>query len=347
VKLKIGFIGLGAMGLSHVNSIRRLCADKAEVSAFCDTSPQNLKSALEVAPDAKVFRKSDELIQSELDAIFVSTPNFTHAMLAADILSAGKHLFLEKPCGITKEECQAVLAASKASKCVLMLGHELRYSPYFQRMKDLVAAGEVGAPRMVWTREFRGPFQKKVGNWIQDDRRSGGCLVDKNCHHFDMMNWWVGARPRHVAAFGGCAVNRVIEGGHQSNDHATVSFEYENGVRGTLQLCMFALDFPNEDLEMGIIGDRGMLLTRISRIQILQWKHGTNQKAPIVHEVDAKHGEGWGSHLGFDEIHEEFVRCILDKRPPLTSVENCVDGTLLAIAAEEAIKKRSVVEILR
>ena len=76
---------------------------------------------------------------------------------------------------------------------------------------------------------------KKVGDWIQDDRRSGGCLVDKNCHHFDMMNWWVDSRPRCVAAFGGCAVNRVIEGEHQANDHATVSFEYENGVRGTLQ----------------------------------------------------------------------------------------------------------------
>jgi predicted dehydrogenase len=347
MKLRIGFIGLGAMGLSHVNSIRRLCGDTAEISAFCDTNTQNLKNGLEVAPAAKVFRKSEDLIQSPLDAIFVSTPNFTHSMLATDILAAGKHLFLEKPCGITREECQAVLAASKASNRILMLGHELRYSPYFQRMKDLVAAGEVGAPRMVWTREFRGPFQKKVGDWIQDDRRSGGCLVDKNCHHFDMMNWWVGAQPKRVAAFGGCAVNRVIEGEHQSNDHATVSFEYENGVRGTLQLCMFALDFPNEDLEMGIIGDSGMLLTRISWIQILQWKKGTNQKAPIIHEVKAKHGEGWGSHLGFDEIHEEFVRCIVENRQPLTSVENCVDGTLLAIAAEEAIKKQKIVEVGR
>jgi len=69
------------------------------------------------------------------------------------------------------------------------------------------------------------------------------------------MNWWVDSRPKRVAAFGGCAVNRVIEGNHQINDHATVSFEYENGVRGTLDLCMFALDFPSEDLEMGVIGD--------------------------------------------------------------------------------------------
>ena len=110
-------------------------------------------------------------------------------------------------------------------------------------------------------------------------------------------------------------------------------------MRGTLHLCMFALDFPHEDLEMGIIGDAGMLVTRISRIEILQWKRGSNQREPIIHKVNAKHGEGWGSHLGFDEIHDEFIQCILENRQPLTSVRNCIDGTLLAIAAEESIKK--------
>jgi predicted dehydrogenase len=303
MKLRIGFLGLGAMGLSHVKSIRRLCGDKADVAAICDLSPANLQNGIEAAPGAKAYKEAGELIHAPLDAIIVSTPNFTHAKLAADILAAGKHLFLEKPCGITSAECHEVLKIANASDRVLMLGHELRYSPFFQKIKDLVDAGEIGAPRMVWTREFRGPFQPKAGDWIQDDRRSGGCLVDKNCHHFDMMNWWVGGRPKQVSAFGGCAVNRVIEGEHQVHDHATVSFEYENGVRGTLHLCMFALDFPNEDLEMGIIGDGGMLVTRISRIEILQWKRGAHQREPIVHHVRAKHGEGWGSHLGFDEMH--------------------------------------------
>lgn len=347
MRLRLGFIGVGAMGLSHVQSMRKLGEDKVEIAAFCDTNEANLKQALAVAPAAETFRDARELARARLDAIFVSTPNFTHAGLVPEILAAGKHLFLEKPCGITGEECRRVLEAAEASDRVLMLGHELRYSPYFQKIKDLVSAGEIGSPRMVWTREFRGPFQKKVGDWIQDDRLSGGCLVDKNCHHFDLMNWWVGARPKRVAAFGGCAVNRVLGGEHQVHDHASVSFEYDNGVRGTLHLCMFALDFPHEDLEMGIIGDGGMLLTRISRIEILQWKRSGNQKEPIVHSVRARHGEGWGSHLGFDEIHEEFWKCIVERRAPLTSARNCIDGTMLAIAAEESIRKGVIVDFDR
>jgi len=345
MKLRIGFIGIGAMGVSHVNSIHKLCGDKAEVAAICSRNKENIGRALEIAPRARVFASEQELIAAPLDAIFISSPNFTHVPLALEVLKERKHLFLEKPCGIKREECLELLQAADQSDRVVMLGHEFRYSAYFQKIKDLVDAGQIGRPRMVWCREFRGPFQKKSQDWIQDDRRSGGCLVDKNCHQFDLMNWWVGSSPKRVAGFGGCAVNRVIEGEHQVHDHATVSFEYENGVRGTLHLCMFALDFPNEDLEMGIIGEQGMLLTRMSRMQILQWHRGMQQKEPIVHAVEAKRGEGWGSHLGFDEMHIEFVKCVLERRQPLTTVRNCIDGSLLAIAAEESIKKGTVVEV--
>ena len=88
-----------------------------------------------------------------------------------------------------------------------------------------------------------------------------------------------------------------------------------------------------------------MLVTRISRVEILQWRRGAHQKEPVVHQVPAKRGEGWGSHLGFDEMHLEFVSCILEKRQPLTTVRNCIDGTLLAIAAEESIKKGAMVAV--
>ena len=346
VKLRIGFLGIGAMGFSHVNAIHKLCGDKAEVAAICARNSDHIKRALDLAPHAKVFSNERELIASPLDAVFVSTPNFTHLPLALEVLQQRKHLFLEKPCGITRQECLDLLRAAEETDRVVMIGHEFRYSSYFQKIKDLVQAGEIGAPRMVWCREFRHPFQKKSQDWIQDDRRSGGCLVDKNCHQFDLMNWWAGSTPKRVAAFGGCAVNRVIEGEHQVHDHASVSFEYDNGARGTLHLCMFALDFPSEDLEMGIVGEQGMLVTRLSRMEILQWRRGTHQKEPIIHSSDAKRSEGWGSHLGFDEMHLEFVRCILERREPLTTVRNCIDGSLLAIAAEESIKKGAVVNVM-
>jgi len=345
MKLRVGFIGIGAMGISHVKSIHEGCSREAEAVAICSSNEANIQKALAVAPKARVFKDEAALIDSDLDAVFISSPNFTHTRLALEVLGAGKHLFLEKPIGITPDEGRQLLEAVDKTDRVVMIGHEFRYSPYFQKIKALVDAGEIGTPRMVWTREFRGPFQKKSQDWIQDDRRSGGGLVDKNCHQFDLMNWWVGARPKRVCAFGGCAVNRLIEGEHQVLDHATVSFEYENGARGTLHLCMFGRDFPDEEVEMGVIGDAGLLQTRISEIEILQWRRGARQKEPIVHRIEAKRGVGWGGHLGFTEMHEAFVQAILQNKPLLTTVRACLDGTLLAIAAEESIKRGRIVEM--
>lgn len=345
MKLKIGFIGVGAMGFSHVKSIHLGCAKHAEAAAVCGRNEANIKRALEIAPKATVFQDADALIKSDLDAVFISTPNFMHVPLALQALAAGKHVFMEKPVGINRAECLRLLEASEKSDRVLMVGHELRYSPYFQKIKELVATGEIGKPRMVWCRELRGPFQKKSDDWLQDSRKSGGALLDKNCHHFDLMNWWIGSRPKRVSAFGGIASETKVAGEHQILDHATVSFDYDNGVLGTLQLCLFAPDLQGEDLEMGIVGEQGMIQTRISKIQLLVWKHKAARKEPEIYDVAARRGEGWGNHLGFDEIHDAFIAAILENKRPMTTVRECLDGTLLAIAAEESIKTGRVVEM--
>jgi predicted dehydrogenase len=345
MKLKTGFVGIGAMGYSHLKAICDHHSAHAEVSAVCSTSEANIQRALALVPGARVFRDEAALIESELDAVFISTPNFTHVRLALLALRAGRHVFLEKPVGIMREECESLARSVEKTDRVVLIGHELRYSPFFQRIKNLIDEGEIGRPRMVWCREFRGPFQKKSRDWIQDAQQSGGTLVDKNCHHFDLMNWWVGSRPKRVSAFGGKAISGVTLAGRDVLDHASVSFEYENGVRGTLQLCMFAPGLQGEELEMGVIGDKGMLQTRLSELQILLWAHDAANQNPRIEKLEAQRGEGWGGHLGFAEIHEAFLRAILQNDKPLTTVSNCLDGTLLAIAAEESIRHGRTVEL--
>ena len=245
-KIRMGFIGVGSMGFSHLQLFHEDCGKQAEAVAVCARDAGRIRRAMDVAPNMTLFKKEKDLIQSDLDAVVISSPNFTHVPLALAALKAGKHIFLEKPVGITPVECRKLLRASERSDRILMIGHELRYSPYFAKFKTLVDAGAVGTPHMTWCKEFRGPFQPKSREWIQDRRKSGGCLVDKNCHHFDLMNWWLGARPKRVSAFGSNAVNRVIPGPNQAHDHATVSWEYDNGAKGTLHLSLFAHDPPKK-----------------------------------------------------------------------------------------------------
>lgn len=341
--MKLGFLGTGSMGLSHVQLVRDEFP-QVEIAAVCDTHAPSLAKAIEAAPKAKAFEDPRGLIASDVDAIIISTPGFTHADFTESCLAAGKHVFAEKPVMTTREGCRRMLElAKKHSDRVVVINHELRYSKYFQKIKDLIVAGEIGEVQLVWCKEFRGPFLKKVGDWIQDARFSGGCLVDKNCHHFDLLNWWVGSRPKRVCGFGGNDVVRVVNNQHEVIDHASVSFEYENGVRGGLLLSMFAPK-TGEDLEMGVIGDGGMIQTKMSRDEIHLWKRGNESAEPVVHQV-AGRKVGWGAHHGFVEAHDAFFRAVQKGERALTDVRDCVDGTLLAIAAEEAIASGTVVTV--
>ena len=129
------------------------------------------------------------------------------------------------------------------------------------------------------------------------------------------------------------------------HDHATASWEYANGAKGTLHLSLFAHQPPKETLEMGVVGDEGVLQTDLDNLTLLHWQKGKRQEAPRIIRVKAKRGVGWGGHLGFAEIHPAFIKAVRSGTQPLTSVANTIDGTLLAIAAEESIRKKKIITI--
>ena len=143
-KIRMGFIGAGAMGYSHLQLFHQECSQQAEAAALCARDSGRIKRAMALAPGMMLFKKESDLIQSDLDAVVISSPNFTHVPLALAALKAGKHVFLEKPVGITPAECQQLLRATAKSDRVLIIGHELRYSPYFAKIKQLIDRGAVG-----------------------------------------------------------------------------------------------------------------------------------------------------------------------------------------------------------
>jgi len=148
-----------------------------------------------------------------------------------------------------------------------------------------------------------------------------------------------------VSAFGSNAINRVIPGPNQVHDNATASWEYANGAKGTLHLSLFAHEPPKETLEMGVVGSEGVLQTDLDNLKLLLWKKGKRKGEPRIISVKAKRGIGWGGHLGFAEMHPAFIKALRSGVQPLTSVQNTIDGTLLAIAAEESIRKKQIVTI--
>ena len=262
--IRYGVIGTGMMGVEHIENV--LALDGTAVTAIADPHPESQRRALEAAPDVAVFDDHVALLDSGLvDAVVVASPNFTHVDVLLDVIDRPIHALVEKPLCTTLEDCRRVVEAADASRerfpeRVIWMGLEYRYMPPIKRLLAEVADGTVGDPRMVAIREHRFPFLVKVDDWNRFNRNTGGTLVEKCCHFFDLMLQIVPSRPVRVVASGGQDVNHLDESydGETPDilDNAYVIVEYENGARSLLDLCMFAEASKNER-EIVVVGPAG------------------------------------------------------------------------------------------
>ena len=121
------------------------------------------------------------------DAVVVASPNMTHVDVLRDLLATDLHILIEKPLCTTVDDCYTVLELAEGRNAVTWVGLEYRYMPPIARLIDEVANGAVGTPKMISIREHRFPFLEKVGDWNRFSANTGGTLVEKTCHFFDLM----------------------------------------------------------------------------------------------------------------------------------------------------------------
>lgn len=263
-----GIIGVGLMGREHLLNLYHLRIQNVAVVCIADPHLPSQQHALDLATSfnwpLKVFSGHQELLDSGMcDVVVVSTPNMTHYQILMDIINHPKphHVLVEKPLCTTVMDCRKVIeAARKRPEMLVQVGLEYRYMPPVAKLIEIVKGGALGQIKMVAIREHRFPFLVKVNNWNRFNCNSGGTLVEKCCHFFDLMRLFAGANPVRVMASGGVDVNHKDEiyDGKVPDiiDNAYVIVEFENNSRGMLDLCMFAEGSKNEQ-EISVVGDTG------------------------------------------------------------------------------------------
>lgn len=207
--LGLGVIGTGDRAVGYLQGIfGQLRAEKtAEVMGVADINPVRAAEGqkdLQAQQSFTDYRKLLEL--DKLDAVFVMTPDFTHAPIVLDALAAGKHVYCEKPMATTVEDCGAIAAAAAKARGIFFAGHNVRFGDAGRTFHRLIKDGKIGRLRMIWARRFV-EGAKYWHRWHRERAKSGGLLVHKGCHYMDQMNWHSGSRPRYVAAFGGLDVH--------------------------------------------------------------------------------------------------------------------------------------------
>ena len=311
--IRYGVIGTGMMGREHIANLVRLSG--AEVTALADPHSDSLEQAGSLVPEAPRFSDYRTLLDAAVcDAVVIATPNMTHGDVLGDVLGTDLHVLVEKPLCTTVADCRRVIDAAAGHRGVVRVGLEYRYMAPFARLIEEVQRGAVGRVRMVSVREHRFPFLPKVGDWNRFAENTGGTLVEKCCHFFDLMNLVMPGRPERVFASGGQAVNHLDEryGGlvPDIDDNAYVVVDYDDGARAMLDLCMFAEATHNQQ-EFSVVGEAGKVealvpehIVRIGR----RGEHSIGAVEVVPTPVEAPY-EGFHHGSSFVE-HQRFLEAI-------------------------------------
>lgn len=365
-KIRYGIIGCGSMGREHIENIRALGGGGVTAIADPDAGSRQQASAL-LDGQVALFADHRELLASGLcDAVVIASPNFTHVAVMRDALATDLHILCEKPLVTTVADGAALVElererAKQGRKGIVWVAQEYRYMPPVAEMIRIAHAGGVGRLHQVAIREHREPFYPKVGNWNRFNANTGGTLVEKCCHYFNLMDLILKEQPSRVFASGGQRVNHLDEqiDGRRPDilDSAYVIVEYPSGARASLDLCMFAENSLDNE-HVVIVGDEGKLESLLpsgvlrygrredwGRREVWGQPSGTG-KGVAVRQVRDTNIKYLGQHFGASYVeHQKFAEAVRRGLPPEIPLEEGLRAVATGLAAHKSIDEGRVVAL--
>ena len=274
--IRYGLIGCGMMGQEHVRNLSLIST--ASVVAIFEPDASMLEASLALLPSAVTCASLEELLAREdFDALVITSPNFCHAgqLRAISTTMLQKQgarpcaILCEKPLCTNLDDVAALRALPVHFVSSIWTAMEYRYMP---AIAELVRAAhsevDTGGTTMLSIREHRFPFLTKVGDWNRFSCNTGGTLVEKCCHFFDLMRLVMRADPVRLYASGGVNHNHLEERYGPTCetpdilDNAFVVLDFPLNRRAVLDLCMFAEGSRFQE-EICVVGPRGKIECKV------------------------------------------------------------------------------------
>jgi myo-inositol 2-dehydrogenase/D-chiro-inositol 1-dehydrogenase len=189
--VRFGLIGYGAWGSHHAQAIASVPG--AQLTAISANSEASCERARAEHPAVRVFTDyRDMLADEDFDVADVVLPSHLHHSVAADSLRAGRHLLLEKPMALSLADCDDLIRLARDGNRVLAIGHELRLSSLWGKVKELIDEGALGNPLYALIELWRRPYRLGSGGWRYDIGRVGSWILEEPIHFFDLARWYFG-----------------------------------------------------------------------------------------------------------------------------------------------------------
>jgi len=264
--VKYAIVGVGGRHAMFRTAITQTHPSGNELVALCDVNETRLALSASRVPnqpgngiatyDAADFHRM--IAEQQPDTVIVTTPDYLHHEYIVAALKAGRNVMTEKPMTVDLGKLKAVLDAQKASGKQLTVTFNYRYTPARTQLKDLLMSGAIGEIEAV---DFRWYLDRVHGadyfrRWHRYKEKSGGLLVHKSTHHFDLMNWWLGSTPKTVSANGKRVfytpqmAEQLGLGGHSDRCHTCPVFEkceYRLDIAGDQALRELYLEAESDD----------------------------------------------------------------------------------------------------
>lgn len=342
--LKLGIIG--AWGRGMVGRHGHKPENGSRVTMCCDIREGAIKRCTEAfGPDVGFTTDYREMLKSDVDAVFIGTPDYLHEEQAIASLEAGKAVYLEKPLAITIEGCDRILETAKKTGTKLYLGHNMRHFASVLKMKEIIDSGTIGDIQAVWCRHFvayGGDAYFK--DWHSEQKYSTGLLLQKGAHDIDVIHWLAGGYTKRVTGMGKlsvydkCAKRPAEQRGDASfntehwpplsqtgmspvidvEDHSMILMQLDNGIQASYMQCHYS---PDSGRNYTFIGTKGRIenIGDSGNCQIAVYTHRTDGSVAVP---DMTYGltQKMGGHGGSDpSIVQEFLDYVRGTRKPTTS----------------------------
>ncbi|MCR5523022.1 MAG: TIM barrel protein [Clostridia bacterium] len=335
--VRLGIIGVGNMGSSHVNNQINGLHHEVRITACADLIPERNEKIKALLPDIKTYDSAEALIDSgEVNAVIIATPHYFHPPIAEYAFSKGIHVLTEKPAGVYTKQVREMNEAAAKTNLVFGIMYNQRTNCVYRKMRELVRSGELGEIRRVsWiiTSWYRTQAYYNSGGWRATwGGEGGGVLLNQCPHNLDLWQWICGM-PSKVKAF--CHEGKWHD--IEVEDDVTIYVEYPNGATGTF--ITSTGDCPGTNrLEITLDGgklicDDGETL-KLYRLDGLTSEHCKNAKTGF----DKLEGK-WedvptdGMNKQHCEVVSKFAAAIIRGEPLTANGEEGINGLTISNAA--------------
>jgi myo-inositol 2-dehydrogenase/D-chiro-inositol 1-dehydrogenase len=339
-EVRFGLIGYGAWGSHHAAAIAQTTGAKLVAIAAKSEASQNAARAAH--PNATIHADYRELAaRNDLDVIDIVLPSHLHFDAAYASLDAGKHLLLEKPMALTVADCDRLIALAKARGKLLAVGHELRFSSLWGRVREMVQAGEIGEPRYALIELWRRPYRLGSGGWRFDISRVGNWILEEPIHFFDLARWYLAPAGDPVSVY--ARANSIQPGHPELQDNFSAVVNFPGGAYAVISQTLAA--FEHHQVAK-LTGTDGALWATWSgamdrtRHPTFGLKHFKGQEI-----VDIPFDRPTGELFELEDQIAAMVRAVRDGGPLAATGEDGRWSVLLCVAAQKSVETGEVVAV--